>query len=108
MDEKVTDEEKEALLTKMLTNQRGLSSIAKAMANPISRNLDYTSIARRAINAKRRYDKIIEKTLIHNVTQEKTLVARRLLGSTYSVINLKDGSYSTLTYYKIKKYYTAV
>jgi hypothetical protein len=44
-----SDAEKEALLSKALTTERGRVALAQAMANPIRKNLDYQGVGRKAL-----------------------------------------------------------
>ena len=105
----VTDNEKEALLMKALSTERGKIALAQAMANPIRRNLDYQGVGRKALRvdplpqgALAVYDKDIDVTAIV-VSSNGAVPESRIKGDRISVPEFEIVSNPTVRISEVKR-----
>jgi hypothetical protein len=93
----VSDAEKEALLFKALSSERGKLALAQAMANPIRKNLDYQGVGRKALRvdplpqgALAVYDKDIDVSAIvvssNGAVQESRIKGDRLSVPEFEIV----------------------
>jgi hypothetical protein len=104
-----TDAEKEALLIKALSNERGKIALAQAMANPIRRNLDYQGVGRKALRvdplpqgALAVYDKDIDVNAIV-VSSNGAVPESRIKGDRISVPEFEVVSNPTVRISEVKR-----
>ena len=94
----VSDGEKEALLSKAISTERGRVALAQAMANPIRKNLDYQGVGRKALRvdplpqgALAVYDKDIDVTAIvissNGATPESRIKGDRISVPEFEVVS---------------------
>jgi len=105
----VTDGEKEALLMKALSTERGKIALAQAMANPIRRNLDYQGVGRKALRvdplpqgALAVYDKDIDVTAIV-ISSNGAVPESRIKGDRISVPEFEIVSNPTVRISEVKR-----
>ena len=93
-----SDGEKEALLSKAISTERGRVALAQAMANPIRKNLDYQGVGRKALRvdplpqgALAVYDKDIDVTAIvissNGATPESRIKGDRISVPEFEVVS---------------------
>ena len=104
-----TDAEKEALLIKALSSERGKIALAQAMANPIRRNLDYQGVGRKALRvdplpqgALAVYDKDIDVNAIV-VSANGAVPESRIKGDRISVPEFEVVSNPTVRISEVKR-----
>lgn len=104
-----TNEEKETLLMKALSTERGKIALAQAMANPIRRNLDYQGVGRKALRvdplpqgALAVYDKDIDVNAIV-VSSNGAVPESRIKGDRISVPEFEVVSNPTVRISEVKR-----
>jgi len=104
-----SDAEKEALLVKALSTERGKLALAQAMANPIRRNLDYQGVGRKALRvdplpqgALAVYDKDIDVNAIV-VSSNGAVPESRIKGDRISVPEFEVVSNPTVRISEVKR-----
>ena len=105
----IPDGEKEALLMKALSTERGKIALAQAMANPIRRNLDYQGVGRKALRvdplpqgALAVYDKDIDVTAIV-ISSNGAVPESRIKGDRISVPEFEIVSNPTVRIAEVKR-----
>ena len=105
----IPDGEKEALLMKALSTERGKIALAQAMANPIRRNLDYQGVGRKALRvdplpqgALAVYDKDIDVTAIV-ISSNGAVPESRIKGDRISVPEFEVVSNPTVRIAEVKR-----
>ena len=105
----VSDVEKESLLAKALTTERGRVALAQAMANPIRRNLDYQGVGRKALRvdplpqgALAVYDKDVDVTAIV-ISSNGAVPESRVKGDRISVPDFEVVSNPTVRIAEVKR-----
>ena len=104
-----SDAEKETLLMKALSTERGKIALAQAMANPIRRNLDYQGVGRKALRvdplpqgALAVYDKDIDVNAIV-VSSNGAVPESRIKGDRISVPEFEVVSNPTVRISEVKR-----
>jgi len=104
-----SDAEKETLLMKALSTERGKIALAQAMANPIRRNLDYQGVGRKALRvdplpqgALAVYDKDIDVNAIV-VSSNGAVPESRIKGDRISVPEFEIVSNPTVRISEVKR-----
>ncbi len=105
----VSDQEKEALLMKALSSERGKIALAQAMANPIRRNLDYQGVGRKALRvdplpqgALAVYDKDIDVNAVV-ISSNGAVPESRIKGDRISVPEFEVVSNPTVRIAEVKR-----